>query len=97
MVGRLRGQGLDIRIPDESGRKTVHDIIYNELVHGKVKTGSRQAYQNIIGQMVADNAEGVILGCTEIGLLIKQTHSPVPVFDTTRIHATAAVEWALMG
>ena len=95
MVGRLKEQSLDIRIPDDAGRTTVHDIIYQELVHGTIKPESRQAYQAVIQGMVTDGSEGVILGCTEIGLLIQQEHSPVPVFDTTTIHALAAVDWAL--
>lgn len=95
MTGPLRKHQLDIRIPDESGQAIVHDIIYNELVHGNIQEASRQQYQRVIETMVNDGAEGVILGCTEIGLLIQQLHSPVPVFDTTMLHAQYAVDWAI--
>lgn len=94
--GRLTDQfDLNVRIPEEPGRSTVHNIIYNELVLGTITEESRQAYQDIIRELVAQGAQGVILGCTEIGLLIKPEHSPVPVFDTTELHALAAVDWAL--
>jgi amino-acid racemase len=87
---------LDIVIPDDEGRTVVHDIIYNELVLGEVKDESREAYQVVIDKLVADGIQGVILGCTEIELLIsKPEHSPVPTFPTTYLHAVAAVDWAL--
>lgn len=90
---RLEQQhGLEVIIPDAADRDTVHRVIYDELVLGVINPTSRQAYQAIIEKM---GTEGVILGCTEIGLLIKAEDSPVPVFDTTTIHAVAAVEWAL--
>ncbi len=95
ITGRLKQHGLDIRIPDDAGRTLVHDIIYQELVHGVITEPSRQQYQSIIQQMINAGAEGVILGCTEIGLLIQQPHSPVPVFDTTHLHAQYAVDWAI--
>ncbi|MEL6403502.1 MAG: aspartate/glutamate racemase family protein [Chloroflexota bacterium] len=97
--GRLiKKHGLDVRIPDDTGRTQVHDIIYEELVVGVVNEPSRVTYQEVIAQLVADGAEGVILGCTEIELLIsKPEHSPVPTFPTTYLHAIAAVEWALGG
>ncbi|MEL7434024.1 MAG: aspartate/glutamate racemase family protein [Chloroflexota bacterium] len=97
--GRLvKKHGLDVRIPDDAGRTQVHDIIYEELVVGVVNEPSRATYQEVIAQLVADGAEGVILGCTEIELLIsKPEHSPVPTFPTTYLHAIAAVEWALGG
>lgn len=97
MTGRLKQLGLDIRIPDDAGRTTVHDIIYQELVHGEIRDASRQQYQAVIQRMVAEGAEGAILGCTEIGLLIQQPHSPIPVFDTTLLHAQYAVNWAIEG
>ncbi|RMG81242.1 MAG: aspartate/glutamate racemase family protein [Chloroflexi bacterium] len=95
--GRLVEQhGLDVIIPDEAARQTVHDIIYNELVFGDIRADSRNRYRDIITQMAeAGGAQGVILGCTEIGLLIKPQDSPIPVFDTTQLHALAAVDWAL--
>ncbi|MEL6525448.1 MAG: aspartate/glutamate racemase family protein [Chloroflexota bacterium] len=97
--GRLiKKHGLDVRIPHDTGRTQVHDIIYEELVVGVVNEPSRATYQEVIAQLVADGAEGVILGCTEIELLIsKPEHSPVPTFPTTYLHAIAAVEWALGG
>ena len=94
--GRLIEQhGLDVCIPDEEGRRIVHDIVYEELVVGIIKEESRKQYQAIIQSLVDEGAQGVILGCTEIGLLIKPEHSPVPVFDTTELHALAGVDFAL--
>jgi aspartate racemase len=95
MTGRLRTHGLNIMLPDAAARTTVHDIIYNELVHGDIRSASRERYQAIIQQMATQGAAGVILGCTEIGLLIQQEHSVLPVFDTTQIHAETAVNWAI--
>jgi len=86
---------LNVLVPDEDGRRQVHDIIYEELVRGEINEPSRASYQAVIGDLVDAGAQGVILGCTEIGLLIQAAHSPVPVFDTTELHALAAVEWAL--
>ncbi|MDP9953712.1 MULTISPECIES: aspartate/glutamate racemase family protein [Streptomyces] len=93
--GRLEGRGLDVRVPDAAGRALVHDIIYGELCLGEVREESRAAYREIIRSLVADGAEGVILGCTEIELLIGAEDSPVPVFPTARLHALAAVDAAL--
>ncbi|WP_030328350.1 aspartate/glutamate racemase family protein [Streptomyces sp. NRRL B-1381] len=93
--GRLEGRGLDVRVPDAAGRALVHDIIYGELCLGEVREESRSAYREIIRSLVADGAEGVILGCTEIELLIGAEDSPVPVFPTARLHALAAVDAAL--
>jgi len=87
--------GLDVLTPDDAGRAQVNQIIYEELVVGKINDASRDAYVNIIGKLAAQGAQGVILGCTEIGLLIKPEHSPIPTFDTTELHAAAAVEFAL--
>lgn len=92
---RLAGHGLEVLVPDEVGRAVVHRVIYEELCLGVVRDESRVAYQEVIGGLVRRGAEGVILGCTEIELLIRQEHSPVPVFPTTRLHAQAAVEAAL--
>jgi aspartate racemase len=94
--GRLEGKfGLDVLIPDADDRKAVHEIIYRELVTGQVLDVSREAYRGVIQRLVARGAQGIILGCTEIMLLIGQEDSPVPVFDTTTLHAMAAVEKAL--
>jgi aspartate racemase len=96
--GRLQEQhGLRVLIPDEAGRAEVHRVIYEELVLGTIVPESREAYKAVISDLVAQGAGGIILGCTEIGLLIKAKDSPVPVFDTTAIHARAAVDWALQG
>jgi len=94
--GRLEQQhGLRVLTPDDAGRETVHRIIYDELVLGDIRPASREAYRAIIADLVGAGAEGIILGCTEIGLLVKAEDSPVPVFDTTALHAAAAVDRAL--
>ncbi|WCE08492.1 aspartate/glutamate racemase family protein [Pseudomonas sp. JBR1] len=87
--------GLEVRVPELAGRQTVHRIIYEELVRGEVRAESREAYRAVIGELVAQGAEGIVLGCTEIMLLVDQGDSAVPLFDTTRLHALAAVDWAL--
>ena len=94
--GRLvEKHGLDVVIPDEQGREIVHRVIYDELCLGETKPSSKAQYVSIMENLVGDGAEGIILGCTEISLLVGQEDSPVPLFDTTRIHAVAAVEFAL--
>jgi aspartate racemase len=93
--GRLRARGLDVRVPGAESRATVHRVIYEELCLGQVRDDSRRAYRRIIDDLVQDGAEGVILGCTEIELLIGPADSPVPVFPTARLHARAAVDAAL--
>ncbi|MBN8638923.1 MAG: aspartate/glutamate racemase family protein [Anaerolineae bacterium] len=94
--GRLTEvHGLDVIVPDAADRQIVNRIIYEELVLGVIKPDSKAEYLRVVNQLVAQGAEGVILGCTEIGLLIKQADCPVPAFDTTEIHALAAVEAAL--
>jgi aspartate racemase len=94
--GRLATRhGLDVIVPEEADRRLVHHVIYRELVAGEVREASRAAYRDVIGRLVARGAEAVILGCTEIMLLIGQEDSPVPLFDTTRLHALAAVDQAL--
>lgn len=92
---RLVKSGLSVIVPEESERNDVHRIIYKELCQGQFTEASRQRYIEIIAQLANQEAQGVILGCTEIGLLIKQADSPIPVFDTTQIHAEAAVEFLL--
>ena len=87
--------GLEVLIPEEADRELVHKVIYNELCLGIVKQESREGFAEIIRRLAARGAQGVILGCTEIEGLVRQEDSPVPVFPTTRIHAVAAVEWAL--
>lgn len=87
--------GIEAMIPIESDREIVHRIIYKELVHGKIESTSKKEYQRIINDSINNGAEGVILGCTEIPLLIKNKDIKIPAFDTTRIHAESAVEFAL--
>ena len=92
---RLIDAGLQVLIPDTDARAEVHRIIYDELCQGQLLASSRQYYQQVIEDLAKQGAEGVILGCTEIGLLISQADSSIPVFDTTAIHAAAAVEFLL--
>jgi len=82
-------------VPDAEDRRLVHDVIYQELCLGIVKEDSRQAYRRVIGDLVDRGAKGILLGCTEIDLLIGPPDAPVPVFDTTRLHAERAVDLAL--
>ncbi|MBB3106478.1 aspartate racemase [Psychrobacter luti] len=92
---RLIDAGLQVLIPENDARAEVHRIIYEELCQGQLLASSRQYYQQVIQDLANKGAEGVILGCTEIGLLIQQADSPIPVFDTTAIHAAAAVNFLL--
>jgi aspartate racemase len=95
-TGRLRERyGLDTLVPDDGERAEVHRIIYDELCHGSVGDASRKVYQRVIEHLAERGAQAVILGCTEITLLIKPEDSVLPVFDTTALHAQAAVEWAI--
>ena len=94
---RLAGHGLTVLVPGADDRATVHRVIYDELCLGVVTEESRQAYRDVIARLVAAGAEGIILGCTEIELLVDQSDSPVPVFPTTRLHVEAAVAAALVG
>ena len=94
--GRLEKRfGLNVLVPGESGRQLVHRVIYEELVRGLIREDSRSQFREIIAQLVTAGAEGLILGCTELGLLVKADDSPVPLFDTTQLHAAAAVDYAL--
>jgi aspartate racemase len=94
--GRLRqSHGLDVIVPGEDDRRIVHEIIYRELVLGQIKPESRQAYRAIIARLIERGAQCIILGCTEIMLLVSDEDSAVPLFDTTTIHALAAVDRAL--
>ena len=92
---RLIDASLQVLIPNTDARVEVHRIIYDELCQGQLLASSRQYYTQVINELAAQGAEGVILGCTEIGLLISQADSPIPVFDTTAIHAAAAVQFLL--
>ncbi len=86
---------IEVIIPEDTDRQIIHDIIYNELCLGVIKDDSRQKYIDIINKLCANGAEGIILGCTEIPLLIKQSDVLIPVYDTTKIHAESAVDFAL--
>lgn len=92
---RIAGYGIDVLVPSADDRATVHRVIYEELVHGVVREESRAAYRAVIERLVAGGAEGVILGCTEIELLVTADDSAVPIFPTTRLHVEAAVTAAL--
>lgn len=87
--------GLQCLLPSEPERAEVHRIIYEELCAGLVSDASREIYRRIVDRALVEGAQGVILGCTEIGLLLKQEHSPLPLFDTAALHARAAVDFAL--
>lgn len=94
--GRLAERyGLDVLVPDEADRQVVHEIIYRELVAGQLRDVSREAYRRIMDRLVERGVEAIILGCTEIMLLISQEDSTVPLFDTTTLHAKAAILRAL--
>ena len=94
---KLTDRGIDVLIPDEADIELVNDVIFHELCVGEINDASREQFRRIIGGLGEKGAEGVILGCTEIGLLIHQADSPLPVFDTTLIHAGRAAEIALDG
>lgn len=91
----IEQHGLDVIIPNDEDRMVVHRVIYDELVAGKIVPASREAYRAIIARLVAQGAEAIILGCTEIMLLVQPEDSAVPVFDTTQLHAEAAAEFIL--
>jgi aspartate racemase len=94
--GRLiKNHGINVLTPDGDDLEAVHNIIYDELVLGEIKNASREKYKQIIEQLAKKGAQGVILGCTEIPLLIKQQDVSIPVFDTTTIHAEKTVEFAV--
>lgn len=92
---RLAAAGLDVIVPDAPDRRDVHRVIYEELVAGKIEPSSRAAYRAIIARLIERGAQAIVLGCTEIMLLVDQSDSAVPLFDTTTLHALAAVDLAL--
>ena len=95
-VGRLRDvHGLDVLVPNAADRAIVHSVIYDELCVGVVRDASRDAYRRVMEELVHRGAQAILLGCTEIDLLVSGDDSPVPVYDTTRLHAERAVELAL--
>jgi aspartate racemase len=93
-VGRLREHGLDVLVPDADGRELVHRVIYDELCLGRVLPESRQRYRDVIAGLVGRGAQGILLGCTEITMLVVPEDCGVPAFDTTALHALAAVDAA---
>ena len=92
---RLIARGLTVLVPDTAERKDVHRIIYDELCVGVISAESRKLYQRVIESLTARGAQAIILGCTEIGLLVKPEHSALPLLDTTELHAQSAVAFAL--
>ena len=94
--GRLQSRhGLEVLTPTAAQRDLVHAVIYGELCLGRIEEASRDAYRQIVADLVGRGAQGVILGCTEIGMLLRQEDAAVPLFDTAAIHAEAAADWAL--
>jgi len=94
--GRLKDlHGIDVLIPGDDERQTIHDILYNELCLGEIKKLSSEKFQTIIQNLVERGAQGVVLGCTEIPLIVRQEDYKIPLYDTTSLHALAAVEFAL--
>ncbi len=94
--GRLESRhGIEVLVPDQAERDVIHRVIYDELCLGVISDTSREHYREIITRLAERGAEGIIYGCTEIGLLVSQADSPVPVFDTAQIHSAAAVDFAL--
>ncbi len=95
-TGRLREKfGLDVVVPDEADRALVHQIIYDELCLGRVTEASRQAFVDVAQRLAVRGADSLILGCTEVGMLLDESNAPLPIFDTALIHADAAVDFAL--
>ncbi len=92
---RIEVAGIAVDVPDPGQRERIHRVIYDELCVGRILDASRDEYRRIIAGLVAAGAQGVILGCTEIGLLVGENDASVPLFDTARIHAEAAADWAL--
>lgn len=91
----IDGFGIDVVVPELHDRQMVHDIIYQELCLGNVDPDSREVYLAVIDRMAEQQIDGIILGCTEIGMLVQQQHTEIPLYDTTAIHARRAVETAL--
>lgn len=95
LLDRLRAEGLEVFVPDAGDRAEVHRIIFEELVAGRVLESSREALRGVIARGVAAGAEGVILGCTELMMIVRDGDSAVPLFDTMALHAAAGVAWLL--
>ena len=90
-----KNHGISVLVPGKEERTTIHDIIYEELCQGEIKPASKQRYLDIVSNAVSAGADGVIFGCTEVGLLITQDDLDLPAFDTTELHAVAALDFAL--
>lgn len=87
--------GIEVLVPNEDDRDVIHSVIYEELCQGVVNAESRERYLDVVDRLASQGAQAVILGCTEIALLINQNHTNVPLYDTTKIHADYAVKWAI--
>ena len=96
-TGRLADHGLSVIVPDADDRRIVHSVIYEELCRGVVLDSSREEYRRVMASLVERGAEGILLGCTEIDLLVGPSDCSVPVYDTTRLHAARAVELSVHG
>jgi aspartate racemase len=94
-VERLARHGVEAIVPDAPGRADVHRIIYDELVRDVVRPESRERYREVMTDLVGSGAEGIVFGCTEVGLLVGPDDTAVPTFDTAALHAAAAVDWML--
>ena len=94
---RLARHGIEIVVPDEADRTLVDRVVFDELTQGRIEESSRQAYREVIERLAAAGADGVVLACTEIGLLVRPEDSPLPLLDTGRVHAEQAVTFALAG
>jgi aspartate racemase len=94
-VDRLARHGVEAVVPEAEARADVHRIIYDELVRDVVRAESRERYREVMAGLVAAGAEGIIFGCTEVGLLVGADDTTVPTFDTSALHAAAAVDWML--
>ena len=92
---RFQEHGLRVMVPSDEQRQMVHRVIYEELIDGRFLDASRRQFQEVVDDLAAAGCEAVILGCTEIPLLIKAEHSSLPIVDTTTVHAKAAVDWSL--
>lgn len=94
-LGRLRDHGIQVIVPDEPQRESIHSVIYNELCQGVIKSNSKAEYLGVVASLAERGAQGIILGCTEIGLLIEGSDTDIKLYDTTEIHAEQAVQHAL--
>ncbi|WP_335871731.1 aspartate/glutamate racemase family protein [Bacillus sp. 2205SS5-2] len=94
-TARINSNGIKVIIPNQAERELINQVIYHELCLGKIQLTSKRFFQQVIHRLMENGAEGIILGCTEIGLLIQQEDTGISLFDTTQIHAEAAVSYAL--